>query len=84
MIPISQLVVIIKNGTPFTMFDRETLFYIMEYQFVLVLSECNIKKFFGALNEEGQGKLLGYADDLVTSGKYKKNSESRMGKTELA
>ena len=32
------------------MFDRETLFYIMEYQFVLVLSECNIKKFFGALN----------------------------------
>ena len=50
MIPISQLVVIIKNGTPFTMFDRETLFYIMEYQFVLVLSECNIKKFFGVLN----------------------------------
>ena len=44
-----------------------------------VQQEYAIRKlleFFGALNEEGQGKLLGYADDLVTSGKYKKNMDT--------
>ena len=36
------------------------------------------------LNNEGQEKLLDYADDLVTSGKYKKSYPTGMGKTELA
>lgn len=32
------------------------------------------------LNEEGQEKLLDYADDLVTSGKYIKNNPNPVGK----
>lgn len=34
---------------------------------------------FDMLNTEGQGKLLDYADDLVNSGKYKKDGEIHLG-----
>lgn len=33
------------------------------------------------LNEEGQEKLLDYADDLVSSGKYIKSDETQVGET---
>ena len=32
------------------------------------------------LNDEGQEKLLDYADDLVASGKYKKSGADQLGK----
>lgn len=35
---------------------------------------------FRKLNEEGQEKLLDYADDLMSSGKYKKTSSAGMAK----
>lgn len=34
------------------------------------------------LNEEGQERLLDYADDLVSSGKYKKYDSSQLGQRE--
>ncbi len=43
-----------------------------------------IKKLYGELNEEGQEKLLDYADDLIASGKYKKSNPSEMGNEDLA
>lgn len=33
------------------------------------------------LNQEGQEKLLDYADDLVASGKYIKSDQNKLGKT---
>lgn len=38
-----------------------------------------ITNLFNLLNTEGQEKLLDYADDLVQSGKYKKDSAVPMG-----
>lgn len=35
---------------------------------------------FALLNEEGQEKLADYADDLVSSGKYKKHNQAQVGK----
>lgn len=35
---------------------------------------------FTHLNEEGQEKLADYADDLVSSGKYKKHNQAQVGK----
>lgn len=39
---------------------------------------------FSELNEEGQEKLLDYADDLVSSGKYIKNNQTGMGSAKMA
>lgn len=33
------------------------------------------------LNDKGQEKLIEYADDLVSSGRYEKNSEDRVGES---
>lgn len=39
---------------------------------------------FSELNEEGQEKLLDYADDLVSSGKYIKNNQAGVGAAKMA
>lgn len=39
---------------------------------------------FDQLNQEGQEKLTDYSDDLVTSGKYIKSGQDRMGQTKGA
>ena len=39
---------------------------------------------FGIMNEEGRAKILSYAEDLASSGNYKKVGSFRVGKTELA
>lgn len=44
--------------------------------------ETKLLKLYRDLNEEGQEKLLDYADDLVASGKYIKNNEDQLGKTQ--
>ena len=36
------------------------------------------------LNEEGQDKVIGYADDLVSSGKYIKNNPAKLGNEKMA
>lgn len=41
-------------------------------------AETNLITCFRQLNEEGQEKVLGYADDLVLSGRYIKNCASGM------
>lgn len=40
--------------------------------------EMNLLQAFRQLNEEGQSKMVDYADDLVQSGKYKKARPSGM------
>ncbi len=37
-----------------------------------------LRRNYDSLNEEGQEKLIGYSDDLVQSGKYKKFGQYRM------
>lgn len=44
--------------------------------------ERSLLKLFRQLNEEGQEKLNGYADDLVQSGKYIKSNEVCVGRKE--
>ena len=39
---------------------------------------------FSELNREGQEKLLDYADDLVSSGKYIKNNQAGVGTAKMA
>ncbi len=39
-----------------------------------------LRRNYDALNEEGREKLVGYSDDLVQSGKYKKAGQYRMAK----
>lgn len=46
--------------------------------------ERTILKLFRKLNEEGQEKLTDYADDLVQSGKYIKNSSVILGEKKEA
>ena len=41
--------------------------------------EMNLIENFRALNEEGQEKMLDYADDLVQSEKYKKHCQNSVG-----
>ncbi len=41
-----------------------------------------LRRNYGDLNEEGREKLIGYSDDLVQSGKYKKFNQHRMGAKE--
>ena len=44
------------------------------------LLERNLLTLFNKVNEEGQEKIIDYADDLVNSGKYmKKSSEAVVG-----
>lgn len=42
-------------------------------------TNLKITNLYNLLNQEGQEKLLDYADDLVQSGKYKKDSTVRVG-----
>ena len=42
--------------------------------------ESRLLSLYRDLNPEGQEKLLDYADDLVSSGKYIKNNSSDLGK----
>lgn len=46
---------------------------------MLPKSERTLLMFFRKLNQEGQEKLTDYADDLVRSGKYIKNSTVGLG-----
>lgn len=43
-----------------------------------------LAQIFERLNEEGRGKVLSYAQDLDSSGNYKKVDSLGMGKAELA
>ena len=49
---------------------------------VLIDSESSLLNSYRELNAEGQEKLLEYADDLQSLGKYKKHSEFIMGSKE--
>ena len=42
--------------------------------------EVSLLSSYRLLNDEGQEKLLDYADDLVSSGKYKKAGPAGLGK----
>lgn len=58
--------------------------YVPEADFTMVSAPIspNLKALSDALeqlNEEGQEKLVDYADDLVSSGKYKKSDSSQVG-----
>lgn len=44
----------------------------------LTLGEDRLLSLYRALNEEGREKLVDYADDMVRSGKYQKNSSLRL------
>ena len=45
-------------------------------------AEKNLLGNYRVLNEEGQEKLVDYADDLVSSGKYKKHDQDFLGEKE--
>lgn len=49
---------------------------------MLLQEERGLLKMFRDLNSEGKEKLIDYADDLVRSGKYIKNSTDELGKKE--
>lgn len=46
--------------------------------------EKQLVSLYHELNEEGQNKLVDYADDLVSSGKYIKSSANQLGGEKLA
>lgn len=43
-----------------------------------------LAQIFEQMNEEGRAKILSYAEDLASSGNYKKVGSFGLGKTELA
>ena len=47
-----------------------------------ISNESKLLANYRSLNEEGQEKVVDYADDLVSSGKYKKHSQSEMAAKE--
>ncbi len=59
-----------------------------EQQRVAAVALTDDEKFllakFAELNREGQEKLLDYADDLVSSGKYIKNNQAGVGAAKMA
>lgn len=46
--------------------------------------ETQLVSLYRELNEEGQKKLVDYADDLVSSGKYIKSNQDRLGNKKRA
>lgn len=48
------------------------------------LGEKQLVSLYRELNEEGQEKLVDYADDLVLSGKYIKTSTNQLGNAKYA
>lgn len=49
-------------------------------QTTLTSSQASLLAVFNELNEEGQSKVIGYAEDLCRTGYYKKDSASGMDK----
>ena len=49
-------------------------------QTTLTSSQSSLLAVFNELNEEGQSKVIGYAEDLCRTGYYKKDSASGMDK----
>lgn len=59
--------------------DVDELEYTYEKKFIdLKPHESELISMFREMNTEGQDRLLTYADDLVSSGKYKKSGEPKM------
>ncbi len=51
---------------------------IKENDLCISKNECTLMEMFNQMNDEGQAKLLDYADDLVRSGKYIKTDKTSM------
>lgn len=49
-------------------------------QTTLTSAQASLLAIFNELNEEGQSKVIGYAEDLCRTGYYKKDSTSGMDK----
>lgn len=49
-------------------------------QITLTSAQASLLSIFNELNEEGQSKVIGYAEDLCRTGYYKKDSASGMDK----
>ena len=49
-------------------------------QTALTPAQASVLAIFNELNEEGQSKVIGYAEDLCRTGYYKKDSASGMDK----
>ena len=49
-------------------------------QIALTPAQASLLAVFNELNEEGQSKVIGYAEDLCRTGYYKKDSTSGMDK----
>lgn len=49
-------------------------------QIALTPAQASLLAIFNELNEEGQSKVIGYAEDLCRTGYYKKDSASGMDK----
>ena len=49
-------------------------------QTTLTSAQASLLAIFNELNEEGQSKVIGYAEDLCRTGYYKKDSASGMDK----
>lgn len=49
-------------------------------QAALTPAQASLLAIFNELNEEGQSKVIGYAEDLCRTGYYKKDSTSSMDK----
>lgn len=56
--------------------------YLLDINDINIEDPPNIIKLLNSLNEEGQEKVIGYAEDLVASGKYKKHNPNRMAEKE--
>lgn len=71
-------------GLDVPMRNNEDDFVVMPSDSAFSKNEIQLVEMYRSLNQEGQEKLIGYADDLISTDKYKKTYTNGMvGKQEL-